>query len=338
VHGVPRILAVFDELGINATFALTTGPDKSLFNAIHFLPPVARLLGFNRKIGVSSDWTDYFPKVFSNLSSLQALKTNWVVNPFDSKPFIKANENHGIVKAIESKNHEIILHGHDHFKWANSLERLSSGEQKELLNRGIAEFVKLVGRKPRGFAAPAFNITHSLQLLLKEKEFVYCSNYSSAYQTVSDFQLVKDQRYCLEIPVFDRSIHILHGNYLQDGHLDSLTNRISRMKTKAIFFYLHAGIEGFMERTVLVEFLGYILGMFSTKPVKMIDYSRSARNLSWIGIITDQPILFIKSLSVSCIRGSLSPILAILSQTSVVKPYSCNRSGNNKLHLYIPSR
>lgn len=274
IHGVPRLLAVFNNVGIKATFALTTGPDRSLFNIVNLFPPLAKYFGINRKISGKDNWKKHFPGIINRINSSQIHRGPFFTNPFDRELFIKADKEHMIVKNIQRQGHEVILHGYDHFLWANCLENLTQAEQETLLIRGIKEFRKITRKKPKGFAAPAFNITPSLLPLLKEKGFKYCSNYSLENLTRVTTPSVNGKDCCIEIPVLNQPLYAIYKEFIAKGNIDFTIEKINNMNVKVLFFYLHAGIEGFLESSNLVGVLNELKTAFSSPPIKIIDYVR----------------------------------------------------------------
>ncbi len=87
-------------------------------------------------------------------------------------PGLLAETRPDLVKEIDRKDMEIGHHGYAHLNPSRLDEK---GERKEM-DRGIEALETVIGKRPKGYRAPAFDVSTRTLDLLVEKGFVYESN------------------------------------------------------------------------------------------------------------------------------------------------------------------
>lgn len=139
--GVPRLLETFDRFGVKATFFLSFGPDnagKAVWNLF-------RARGFLRKMVRTGA-----PKLYGwrTLLSGTVLPARLIAAKFPD-----------IVRRINDEGHEVEVHAWDHRLWQDHLDRLTEDRIREQFARAFECFERILGRRPRAVAAPAWRAT-----------------------------------------------------------------------------------------------------------------------------------------------------------------------------------
>ena len=124
--GVPRLLDLFDEFGIKATFLFSLGPDNTGRAIRRIFRP-----GFFRKAARTS------------IVSIYGLRTllNGVLWP---GPHI-GRRNEAILRAARDRGHEVGIHCYDHIRWQDGLVRMSRDEVYAEFAKARREFERIYG-------------------------------------------------------------------------------------------------------------------------------------------------------------------------------------------------
>jgi undecaprenyl phosphate-alpha-L-ara4FN deformylase len=142
-HGVPRLLALLDRLGVRASFFVTMGPDNSG-------RAVRRLFtrrGFALKMARTGALGTYGLRT---ILSGTLLPSRPVGGGF---PYL--------LRRIEEEGHECGVHGWDHVLWHDRIERLDERALEDQLRRAAAAFADATGHHPAGTVAPAWRATEA---------------------------------------------------------------------------------------------------------------------------------------------------------------------------------
>lgn len=83
-----------------------------------------------------------------------------------------AEERPSLVKRIDEAGHEIGHHGYNHLNPSS----LTYEEEIQEMERGLSALQEVIGRKPKGYRAPAFDISNDTLEILCEYGFIYESN------------------------------------------------------------------------------------------------------------------------------------------------------------------
>jgi undecaprenyl phosphate-alpha-L-ara4FN deformylase len=156
--GVPRLLSLLRDEGLRATFYLSIGPDAS-GRAILQLLKNPRFL---RKM------------VKTRAGSLYGFRTalygTLLPSPLIALSFPE------LVRQIEAEGHEVQFHAWDHRRWQDELTTRPEGWIRNWLEQGIEGFVRLTGKRPSSFGAPAWLIDDRvLEILRGYDHFSYLS-------------------------------------------------------------------------------------------------------------------------------------------------------------------
>lgn len=139
--GVPRLLDTFQAFGVRATFFLAFGPDnagKAIWN-------VFRQKGFLTKMLRTGG-----PKLYGWRTVLSGtlLPARLIAAKFPD-----------LVRRIADEGHEVGVHAWDHRLWQDHLGRLARPQIEEQFARAFEAYERILGRRPRAVAAPAWCAT-----------------------------------------------------------------------------------------------------------------------------------------------------------------------------------
>ncbi|HEX9442563.1 MAG TPA: polysaccharide deacetylase family protein, partial [Candidatus Binatia bacterium] len=156
-EGVPRLLDLFRRHGVRASFFVSFGPDHS-GRAIRRLWRPSFLLKMIR----------------TNPLRLYGLKTLLSGTLFPSGPI--GEENPDCLRAIEAAGHELGIHGYDHVRWQDRLEKMTELEIAAELGRSAAAYERVLGARPRATAAPGWRLTAASLAVEDRLGFDYASD------------------------------------------------------------------------------------------------------------------------------------------------------------------
>ena len=156
-EGVPRLRAILDRRGVKASFYLSLGPDnsgKAVWRA--FTRP-----GFIDKM------------IRTKAPSAYGLRT-LVYGTLWPAPVI-STELGPLITDLAASDHEVGLHAWDHVWWHDCLWKASPDRIRDEIKMALFAFEAETGRRPQGFAAPAWRINVPAAAALSESGFTYLS-------------------------------------------------------------------------------------------------------------------------------------------------------------------
>jgi peptidoglycan/xylan/chitin deacetylase (PgdA/CDA1 family) len=156
--GIPRLLDILAKRGIRATFFFTLGPDRSGLAVRR----VFTRKGFLEKM------------VRSRAPSLYPLRTmlSGTLLPAPRIGERCAEPIRGVAQA----GHETGVHGWDHVRWQDGLDRMSVERVRSEYGRAHAEYLRLFGHPARMSAAPGWTVSpHSLEVQ-EERALLFTSD------------------------------------------------------------------------------------------------------------------------------------------------------------------
>ena len=142
--GVPRLLDLFSELNIPATFLFSLGPDNTGRASKRIFRP-----GFFKKVMRTN--------VASEYGLLQL--ANGILWP---GPHI-GKKHADIMQRTKELGHEVGIHSYDHVRWQDGLVNMSFEQVESEFNKAVDEFVRIFGCAPQsagtaGWQANAFSL------------------------------------------------------------------------------------------------------------------------------------------------------------------------------------
>ena len=138
--GIPRLLEIFAARGIRATFFFTLGPDRSGL-------AIRRILtrkGFLRKM------------IRSRAPAIYPLRT-MLSGTLLPAPRIGARCGEEI-RSVARAGHETGVHGWDHVRWQDRLDRMSLEAIRSEYGLAHGEFLRIFGAPARASAAPGWTV------------------------------------------------------------------------------------------------------------------------------------------------------------------------------------
>ncbi len=150
--GVPKLIKVFDELNIKATFYVTLGPDNSGKALLYLLKPA------------------FFKKIFkTKATSSYGLKT--ALYGTILKPPILATLRDSLLQ-IKRFGHEVEFHAWDHRFWQDNIYKLSQKDIKNWFEKGISTYFAIYKNYPQSFGAPGWVCSDLALKYIKNLKFI----------------------------------------------------------------------------------------------------------------------------------------------------------------------
>jgi undecaprenyl phosphate-alpha-L-ara4FN deformylase len=231
--GVPRLLEIFAERDIRATFFFSVGPDNMGRHLWRLFKP-----GFLVKM----------------LRSKAASLYGWDIllrGTFWPGPLI-AKRLAGIIRNTDLAGHEVGLHAWDHYRWQTQAERMTPAEIRREIQQGMDAIHDILKRHVACSAAAGWKCNSTIML---EKN-IFLLRYNSDCRGKIIFKPVIDGVECtpqipVTLPTYDELIGrngLTDANYneellslLEPGGLNVLT--------------IHAEVEGIARNSLFTRFL-----------------------------------------------------------------------------------
>jgi undecaprenyl phosphate-alpha-L-ara4FN deformylase len=156
-RGVPRLLSLLAQEGLQATFFLSIGPDASGRALLQILKNPR----FLKKM------------VRTHAASLYGFRTALYGTLLPSPKIALSFPD--LVRRIMTEGHEVQLHAWDHRRWQDELFKQSETWIRDWFRRGIEGFESLTGKRPTSFAAPAWLIDDRVLSLVRNLRLEYLS-------------------------------------------------------------------------------------------------------------------------------------------------------------------
>lgn len=156
--GIPNLLNLFDEFNIRATFFFTLGPDTSgraIFR-------VFTRKGFLKKM------------LRSNAAALYGPKT-MMYGTLLSPPMI-GTKCTDVIRSVAGHGHDLGVHGWDHIRWHDRLDKMSPDEVLRDVTRAHAMFEEIFNFRAHSQAAPGWHATAESFRLHAERKLLYVSD------------------------------------------------------------------------------------------------------------------------------------------------------------------
>ena len=224
--GVPRLVELFERLGVRATFLFTLGPDHTG----RALKRVFRR-GFIGKVRRTSVVQHY---------GLKTLLYGTVL----PGPHI-AHRCEAVLKDVARREFEVGVHAYDHVKWQDSVHNANLQWTQHELNLARDQFVDLFGQYPQVHGAAGWQINRFVPGLESLLGFRFASDVRGECPFIpvaADGQILGVPQLPTTLPTLDELIGRpdLNGTPPTD-HLQNLT---AAAPDKHHVFTLHAELEG----------------------------------------------------------------------------------------------
>ncbi len=221
-YGLPKLLQLFAETGLKASFFVPAGPDRS---------GLALKRVFNRPGFLKRMWKLKAPMTYG----FQTLLAGTLIPPV----FLIQKYRKNLTGIIES-GHELNLHGYDHFFWQGKIDKLTFVETADLIDKAFKEFETCFGQKPTGFACPGWIYNQNICRILDRYQLLYSSDCRGRFPFLPCFENYRGRT--LQIPVTLPTIDELLVFQTEKKAYEILTTRLSSQKMAV--HVIHTEIEG----------------------------------------------------------------------------------------------
>jgi undecaprenyl phosphate-alpha-L-ara4FN deformylase len=157
-EGVPRLIRLFGERGIRATFYFTFGPDRS---------GVAALRVFTQKGFLAKMLRSRAPSLYGWRTMLSG-----TLLPAPSIARGAADA----MRAAADAGHDTGVHGWDHVGWHDGLDRMARERVSEEYGLAHAEYLRVFGLPARTSAAPGWTVTERSLEVQEERALKHASD------------------------------------------------------------------------------------------------------------------------------------------------------------------
>ncbi|MFH1136743.1 MAG: polysaccharide deacetylase family protein [Pseudomonadota bacterium] len=157
VEGVPRLRDILASRRVPASFFFSLGPD----NSGRALARVFTRKGFLAKMIRTGAPSAYGLRTLCYGTLLPAPIIGRGLGP--------------LARELDRAGHELGLHAWDHVAWHDRLWKMRDEEVEAEVARGIAAFEAFAGRRPQGFAAPAWRVSPAAARALSRAGLLYLS-------------------------------------------------------------------------------------------------------------------------------------------------------------------
>ena len=156
-EGVPRLLDLFRRLSLRASFFVSFGPDRSGMALRRVWQP-----GFLLKM-----WR-------TNPLRLYGFRTLLSGTFLPSLPIGEGAPE--LLRAIVAGGHELGIHGYDHVRWQDHVEKMSEEEIETELSESVEAYERVLEVRPVSSAAPGWRCTPSSLAVQDRLKFFYTSD------------------------------------------------------------------------------------------------------------------------------------------------------------------
>ncbi len=246
VAALEPLLELLDRFEVRASFFVAMGPDRCGRNLRNYLLKPWKLLS---------------PRVLSSYRLSHLLRT--LVTP------TRMEEHADELRSVLHGNHEVGLHGYDHYTWMRRLGRMSEEEVGELLRRGVESFRRVFGAEPQAFASPGFKTSCAYLRALDGAGFAYASDFFGwrvFYPTCNSWRSDTPQ-----VPVCMPSPGEIGG----DEEVMAALRRGLERAEQYFCFYVHPSHEGVLRLRLVERMLRYL-----SERCEMVPLSEIARRFT----------------------------------------------------------
>jgi undecaprenyl phosphate-alpha-L-ara4FN deformylase len=228
-EGVPRLLELLRRYGVRASFFVSFGPDHS-GRAIRRIWRPSFLLKMLR----------------TNPLRLYGLKTLLSGTLLPSAPVGAGNPDQ--LRAIVADGHELGIHGYDHVRWQDRLEKMTEAEIAAELEKSMSAYESVLGARPLGTAAPGWRCTPKSLAVQEKLEFSYASDVRgrAPFFPIHDGEAFKTLQIPTTLPTLDELIG--RERRANDFLLSSLKEGLN-------VHTIHAEVEGRPYLSMFEDFL-----------------------------------------------------------------------------------
>jgi peptidoglycan/xylan/chitin deacetylase (PgdA/CDA1 family) len=236
-EGVPRLMALFKELKVDATFYFSVGPD-------HTGRALRRVFrkGFAQKVARTSVVKHYGLKTLMYGVLLPGPDIGKVAGD--------------VMRSVHSAGFEVGLHTYDHVRWQDYVATATAAWTRVEFERGLEAFKRVFGFFPESHAAAGWQINEFGLELEKEHELRYASDTRGVLPFLP--VLTRGGSPCVQLPTTLPTFDELLGreNIDEATVADAVYQRSCDARDPSLqVFTLHAELEGLLLRDAFAALL-----------------------------------------------------------------------------------
>jgi undecaprenyl phosphate-alpha-L-ara4FN deformylase len=254
VEGVPRLARALLQEAVEASFFIAMGPDNSGRAIIR----VFRNRGFLRKM------------VRTRAVAMYGLRTMLSGTLLPARQIARARP--GLVRSLREDGFEVGVHGYDHVRWQDGIDRLGDQGLRAELQAAFGVYREIFGDGPFGFAAPGWR-TNTLALqALDEMGLRYRSDTrgTAPFRTRVAGVELRTIEIPTTLPTFDEVI----GRGTLNGTRSIVNFYLERFSREALNVHtIHAETEGMGQLDVFLALIR-ALKENGANFVRMCDYAQ----------------------------------------------------------------
>jgi peptidoglycan/xylan/chitin deacetylase (PgdA/CDA1 family) len=156
--GVPRLASMLESEGVAASFYIAMGPD----NSGRAILRVFRNRGFMSKM------------FRTRAVSMYGARTILSGTILPSRPIALSFP--GIIRGLKARGFEIGVHGYDHVRWQDHLDKIGEPGVRNELGDAFEAYRAILGEAPRSFAAPGWRTNNAALVALDAMALDYRSD------------------------------------------------------------------------------------------------------------------------------------------------------------------
>jgi len=251
--GVPTLLDLLRSMGIQATFFVAMGPDRSGWAILR----VVRRPGFLAKM----TRTDAI-----RLYGIRTMLSGTLLPP----PLIGSGAPE-ILKRVRDEGHELGVHGWDHVLWHDSLHRISRDRVRREVRRAFRRYRAILGAPPPCSASPAWMASADSMEVQDELDLRFASDTRGRYPflPIVRGRELKTPQVPVTLPTLDEAL----GR--QGCTADRYVRDIARRLGGTQVLTMHAEAEGRAHRETARVLLETCLERCSVRPLGKLTALRT---------------------------------------------------------------
>ncbi|HYB90062.1 MAG TPA: polysaccharide deacetylase family protein [Candidatus Binataceae bacterium] len=244
--GVPRLAEMLEREKVAASFYISMGPDNS-----------------GRAIGRALRNRGFISKMFRTRAvSMYGLRTVLSGTVLPARPIALAFP--GLLRELRARGFEVEVHGYDHVRWQDRIERLGEDEIRHELADAFEAYRAIFGERPHAFAAPGWRTNAAALTALDSMGLAYRSDTRgrAPYRCIVDGRVLVTPEIPTTMPTLDEvmgrrdlpdaaallrfylgefkgdalNVHTIHAETEGIGQLESFTALVRALKERGARF------------------------------------------------------------------------------------------------------
>ncbi len=261
--GVPNLIRILNRYKLNITFYVTMGPDS-------FWKSGKRV----KKKG--------YIKRLMNLNPIKMLTNfdlDYLIKTFFLNKNVGEDYSH-ILNEIIQNNHELGVHGYDHYKWAENIFSNSFDYQEQSLDfkKAILSFKNITNQMPSAWASPNWRCDANTLKNIDKYNFKYSSDCRG---DLPFFPKIKGKKFnTLQIPINLPCLHEIR-NYIDKDDDELIRKEFLKQISEDINVWcIHGYYEGILKKDLFQKIISDLKSL-DYEIITMIDLYENIKNFNW---------------------------------------------------------